>query len=280
MSLIAACCDDGRNAQASPSIEAERACVQAFKKQAGQNRMETWKALKPLLTKRLASVPKTKTALKGFFEQWLGHSEREALERSEDAVVWALSPEPNRGDVLAYQLSSEKNSFEDLVIDFRNPDKVEMGIVADYAPTPKKGPHDQISRKEKQIAAELNATEINLGGGSLDGSAKTGFWVQLEGAQASEGNVRKAAQLTTLVGLRLTGTGVTDACLLPLQGHPYLATLDLYSTSVSDAGLAHLAGLNALKWLTIDGGGVTQQGVNALRSALPKCEVKLQKRKS
>jgi len=268
--LISACSEGGGNAQLSPSSASERAYVEAFKRQAGQNRLETWKMLQPLLTNRLASVPRTKTALKGFFEHWLGPSEREALKRSEGAAVWALSPEQSRGDVLAYQLSIKDHFTEDLVVDFRNPEKVELGIASGYAPPPKKGPHDQISDDEKRIAAELDATEINLGGGSQDGSAKTGFWIRLEGARATEQNVRRAAKLTTLVSLGLSGKGVNDASLSPLKGHAYLASLDLNSTSISDAGLAHLTGLGALKWLTIDDAAITEQGVNALRTALPK----------
>jgi hypothetical protein len=276
--LISACSRGGRNGQFSPSSESERACVEAFKKQAGQNRVETWKMLQPLLTNRLAAVPRTKTALKDFFEQWLGRSEDDALKRSEGAVVWPLSPASNRGDVFAYQIKNEDFFSEDLVVDFRNPEKVQMGVASCYAPPPKKSLHDQILRDERRIAGELNATEINLGGGSEDGSAKTGFLVRLDGAQASEANVRKAAKLTTLVSLQLSGGSVTDACVFPLKGHAYLASLALKSTSISDAGLAHLTGLSALKWLTIDGGNVTEQGVQSLRTALPKCEIEFGKR--
>jgi hypothetical protein len=275
--LVSACSGEGRNAQFAPSSESERTYVEAFKKQAGQNRVETWKLLQPLLTNRLASVPRTKAVLQEFFENWLGRSEGDALKRSEGAVVWPLSPERNKGDVFAYQLKNEDYFSEDLIVDFRDPEKVRIGVISGYAPPPK-SLHDQISVDEKRIAAELSATEINLGGGSEDGSAKPGFSVYLEGAQASEANVRKAAKLTTLVSLRLSGSSVTDACLSPLKGHAYLGRLDLESTSISDAGLAQLTGLSALKWLAIDGGNVTEQGVSALRVALPKCEIESRKR--
>ncbi|MEI8291652.1 MAG: hypothetical protein WCH99_19465 [Verrucomicrobiota bacterium] len=271
--LFSACSSGGRNTQFSPPSDAERACVEAFKKQAGQNRVETWKMLQPLLTNRLASVPRTKTALKDFFEQWLGRSEDVALKRSEGAVVWPMAPESRRNDVFAYQLKNEDYFSEDLVVDFRNPEKVQMGVASCYAPPPKKSPHDQISQDERRIAGELRAMEINLGGGSEDGSAKPGFWVYLDGAQASEANVRKAAKLTTLVSLRLSGSSVTDACMSPLKDHAYLASLELKSTSISDAGLAHLTGLGALKWLKIDGGNVTEQGIQSLRAVLLKCEI-------
>jgi hypothetical protein len=229
--------------------------------------------LHPFLTNRLATVPKNKSALADFFVQWLGPSEDEALKRSGDTALWPSSPSTNRGDVFAYQLKNEGGFQEDLMIDFRNPEKIRIGIATGYNPPPKKSPHDEISEIEKRIATELNATEINLGGGSQDGSAKTGFWVILEGVHANEENIRKAAKLTTLVTLNLTGRTVTDASLSPLKGHSYLASLKLHSTSVSDAGLAHLSGLKALKFLTVEDSNATEQGVKALQLALPKCEI-------
>jgi hypothetical protein len=277
MAIVSACSYSEKSERFAPSSEVERNCVQDFKHQIGQNRMATWEKLQPLLTNRLASVSKNQPDLKAFFEQWLGLSEQDALKRSESAVVWALSPQPNTGDVIAYRLSGETNFFEDLIIDFRNPNKIRIGIASTYAPPAKTGPEDQISEKEKQIAAELDATEINLGGGSQDGSAKPGFWVQLEDSKASEENVRKAAQLTTLVSLRLAGRSVTDACLAPLKGHRYLASLELDSTSISNAGLTNLAGLTALKWLTFKGGTITESQVNGLHSSLPKCEIEFEK---
>lgn len=276
--LLSACSREESNAQFSSSSESERACVEAFKKQAGQNRVESWKMLQPLLTNRLAAVPRTKTALKDFFEQWLGRSEDAALKRSEGAVVWPLSPASNRGDIFAYQIKNENYFSEDLVVDFRDPEKVQMGVASCYAPPPKKSSHDQISQDERRIAGELRATKINLGGGSEDGSAKPGFWVRLDGAEASEANVRKAAKLSTLVSLQLSGSNITDACLSPLMGHAYLASLDLKSTSISDAGLAYLVSLSALKWITIDGGNVTEQGVQSMQIALPKCKIEFGKR--
>src|SRR4051812_19344045 len=102
--LFSACSHRGKNAQFAPASESERAYVQAFRRQVGQDRTETWKMLDPLLTNRLAIVPKNKFALADFFVKWLGPSEDEALKRSEDTALWPSSPGTNRGDVLAYQL--------------------------------------------------------------------------------------------------------------------------------------------------------------------------------
>jgi len=139
--------------------------------------------------------------------------EGDALKRSEGAVVWPLSPQPNRGTILHINLRMKITSARIwlLISGIR---EGRDRVTTSYAPPPKKGPHESISQEERQIAAELYATEINLGGGSEDGSAKPGFWVSLEGAQASEVNVRKAAKLTTLVSLRLSaGALLMHACL-------------------------------------------------------------------
>ena len=54
-----------------------------------------------------------------------------------------------------------------------------------------------------------------------------------------------------IVGVRLSGPEVTDAGLAHLAGLTALETLFLGVTQVTDAGLAHLAGLTALKDLVI-----------------------------
>ena len=73
--------------------------------------------------------------------------------------------------------------------------------------------------------------------------------------------------------LDLDGTSVSDAGLAHLAGLTGLRWLYLYSTSVSDAGLAHLAGLTGLQWLYLSDTGVTDAGVAAFRAAHPGCEV-------
>jgi hypothetical protein len=42
---------------------------------------------------------------------------------------------------------------------------------------------------------------------------------------------------------------------------------------VTDAGLPHLCGLHALKWLTLEKSGVTESEIRMLRTALPKCKI-------
>src|SRR5690606_36432132 len=112
-------------------------------------------------------------------------------------------PTAIKDDVLAYQLQNEDRFTADLIVDFRDPKKARVGVISSYTPLPKKSPHDDISEEERRIAKELDATAVNLGGGSLDGSVKPGFKVFLEGDLVTVANVRKAAQLSTLVSLNL-----------------------------------------------------------------------------
>jgi hypothetical protein len=48
-----------------------------------------------------------------------------------------------------------------------------------------------------------------------------------------------------------------------------LQFLSLDGTQVTDAGLAHLKGLNGLKWLKLTKTSVTDAGVAKLRESLP-----------
>lgn len=92
-------------------------------------------------------------------------------------------------------------------------------------------------------------------------------------------------------------TGLSDACLIPIQGlsrlqiltlsgnritddglamigrMPNLEELDLDATDVTDAGLVHLQALKKLKSLSLGGTLVTPRGASKLQSALPGLEV-------
>jgi len=140
-------------------------------------------------------------------------------------------------------------------------------------PSGDRGLQDEITEAEKATAASLEAVDINLGGGSLDGSFKPGFSVQLAGESVTAEAVTRAAQLRTLVCLSLEGPRVTDDVLSGLSGHTYLASLTLKSGAFSEAGLLSLRGCSSLKWLSIKGTHVSQKAVGELETLLPQCEI-------
>jgi hypothetical protein len=261
-----------------PSSESERNSVESFKKLAGKDRMEPWEILQPLLTNRLASTSKSKQELATFFEMWLGPPETNALKAVETTVVWSQAPQRINGDVFAYSLKTTNDENYFLVVDFRVPEKIAIGVLSEFSPVPKRDKHDEIPQAEKHLAKELGAVGINLGAGSEDGSAKSGFMLSLDSSQSPETKIQQARKLSTLVSLRLTGRRVTDSWLSHLEGHEYLASLDIVSTSVTDQGLKYLFRAKALKWLTITDTPVTENGVRALEAALPKCKVEFTRR--
>jgi Leucine rich repeat len=80
--------------------------------------------------------------------------------------------------------------------------------------------------------------------------------------------------LSQLKSLTLAGNRITDAGLAMISRMPNLEVLDLEATDVTDAGLLHLHGLKNLKSLSLGGGTLaTPQGVKSLQSAIPDLQV-------
>ncbi len=65
----------------------------------------------------------------------------------------------------------------------------------------------------------------------------------------------------SICDVNLTGTKVTDAVLVHLQGLSQLPSLWLYNTQVTDAGLVHLQGLSHLQILWLNNTKVTDAGL-------------------
>jgi Leucine-rich repeat (LRR) protein len=77
----------------------------------------------------------------------------------------------------------------------------------------------------------------------------------------------------TLLGVGRTQ--ITDAGLAHLAGLTNLETLSLFGTHITDAGLAHLEKLTNLKELNLSDTRVTSEGCDKLRTALPNCRLRL-----
>ena len=76
-----------------------------------------------------------------------------------------------------------------------------------------------------------------------------------------------------VVEVYLDGPKVTDAGLAHLAGLTALEQLHLDRTQVTDVGLVHLAGLTALKELDLTRTDVTDVGAAELQKALPNCGI-------
>jgi len=72
--------------------------------------------------------------------------------------------------------------------------------------------------------------------------------------------------------LQLSSTRVNNAGLAHIKGLTGLRVLWLYDTQVSDAGLVPLYGLTGLRVLNLRSTLVSSAGVDALQQALPQCE--------
>jgi hypothetical protein len=76
-----------------------------------------------------------------------------------------------------------------------------------------------------------------------------------------------------LSALQLKSTKITDAGLAHLKSLPQLRSLTIENAPITDGGLAHLKVLTRLEELTLKGTKVTDAGLEALRKALPALKV-------
>src|SRR5262249_31403179 len=72
-----------------------------------------------------------------------------------------------------------------------------------------------------------------------------------------------------MVVVALGRTEVTDEDLSLFRDFPYVQMLDLSHTGIGDAGLAHLAGLEPLKDLTVIDTKISDTALDAFRRARP-----------
>jgi internalin A len=90
----------------------------------------------------------------------------------------------------------------------------------------------------------------------------------------TDAGLKHLAPLTHLHRLDLSGNrAITDAGMKELADLENLQTLWLYVTNIGDAGLKELRGLKKLRELRVYSTKVTEVGVAELQRALPDCEI-------
>ncbi len=97
----------------------------------------------------------------------------------------------------------------------------------------------------------------------------------LSGSSVGDGGMMHLAALPKLRTVFLTGTAVGDGGLGDLARSKSLVSIYLDRTRVTDAGLKELAACPTLRSVFAAGTKVTPAGADALRRALPRCEVRL-----
>ena len=90
--------------------------------------------------------------------------------------------------------------------------------------------------------------------------------------QNRKGKIQRDAN-GQIIELDLRGTDVNDADLKTLKELANLQTLYLGGTEITDVGLAELKEMKSLRFLGLVGAKVTVVGLNAIRAALPDCQL-------
>jgi hypothetical protein len=73
--------------------------------------------------------------------------------------------------------------------------------------------------------------------------------------------------------LSLIGTNITDQGTAHLLSFGQIRQLSLGQTSLTDESVKVLSKLTSLKYLEIQGSRITPPGADAIRAALPNCDV-------
>jgi len=100
----------------------------------------------------------------------------------------------------------------------------------------------------------------------------------LEGIALDETQITDKAStlLATLPNLREVGlsrTGITDTTLKRLSELPKLRSLDVSYTAITDVGLRHLHNAKTLTSINLAETSVTEEGLYELQTALPNCRI-------
>ena len=97
--------------------------------------------------------------------------------------------------------------------------------------------------------------------------------LDLYGVRVTDRGIAYLKDLKELRKLILLGAPITDESIPVLAGMPHLRELNLYRSRVTNSGLARLAALHELSAVDLRYSRVTAGGVDALRAAVPACEI-------
>jgi hypothetical protein len=121
---------------------------------------------------------------------------------------------------------------------------------------------------------------LNLGGANIsdNGLAHLRRLVRLKelaltNTSVTDKGMRYLCGLSKMRRLLLGGTKITDAGIRSLERMDELEELDLQRSRISDNGLKHLKRLTSLRHLHLADTRVTEAACDALRRALPKCDI-------
>ncbi len=132
---------------------------------------------------------------------------------------------------------------------------------------------------EKVTSLPLTATQITDAGFKELAKLKNLTYLNLTGIKITDAGLKEIAKCRSLKSLILWHTQITDAGLKEVAKLQNLETLNLTNTQITDAGLKEVAKLAQLRILTLHDTQVTKAGVIELHKTLPKCGVRIEKRK-
>jgi hypothetical protein len=101
--------------------------------------------------------------------------------------------------------------------------------------------------------------------------------LSLPRTEVTDGGLKELGQLAQLTSLTLDGAPITDAGLPELARLKALKSLSLLDTKLTDKAVSVLSGMAQLTYLNVSEKQIGKDGADALKKALPKCDVDVAK---
>lgn len=133
----------------------------------------------------------------------------------------------------------------------------------------------EIAQNDKRLDVAFHLADREITDEALTPVAQLPDVIQLNlrGTAITDAGLAKIAGMTSLLKLHLENTKITDAGLPSLKGLTNLEYLNVFGTPITDASIDTLAQFKSLKKLYIWQTGITLDGYNKLKAALPELDV-------
>lgn len=149
----------------------------------------------------------------------------------------------------------------------------EAAPISESAISPTENP-SKVAETESAVDADADRTALEaLGVAFQNEESLGGLFVDLVAVkQMSDDDIKRLYNINDIAAIRLPGD-FNDGQMTLLKNVTGLRHVNISANGITDAGLSHLHSIKSLERVVVFSSDVTEQGIAALKDALPDCKV-------